>query len=102
MITNRVTQSEDVISRRVGNEMVVLKSDANAAHILNTTAAAIWELCDGQHSLDEIAASICDRFEVSFEQARGDIEQIIGRFIKVGIVNESVAPVIEREDSQTL
>jgi GGDEF domain-containing protein len=101
MIIDRVIQAEDVIARCVGDEMVVLKFNADFAHVLNTTAAAIWELCDGKHSLDEIANRICERFEVSFEQAREDIEQIIGRFIKVGIVNGSVAPSIGKEESQT-
>jgi hypothetical protein len=102
MMTIWVARAEDVISRRIGDEMVVLKNTADSAHILNKTAAAVWELCDGERSLDEIAERICDRFEVSFEEARADIEEIIGRLIQVGILAQSAEPAVEKEDSQTI
>jgi hypothetical protein len=100
MIMNRVIQAGDVISRRVGDEMVVVKNTAETAHVLNKTAAAIWELCDGEHSLDDIAGHLCDHFEVSFEEARADIDDIIDRSIKIGILTRSADPAIEGEDSR--
>jgi hypothetical protein len=38
MIMIWVARAEDVISRRIGDEMVVLKNTADSTHILNKTA----------------------------------------------------------------
>jgi hypothetical protein len=100
MIIDRVIQVENLISRHIGDEMVVLKNNVDCVHILNKTAAAILELCDGERSINEIAERICDRFEVSFEEARADIEEMIGRLIQVGILTQSAEPAVERKDSQ--
>jgi hypothetical protein len=31
---------------------------ADAVHVLNRTAWAVWELCDGEHTSDDIAAHL--------------------------------------------
>jgi hypothetical protein len=87
MITdNRMVQAKDIIWRRIGDEVVVIKDDGLATHVLNKTAALIWELCDGKRGIDEIAAVLCERYDVSPEEARADIKETIENLIKVGIV----------------
>ena len=102
MIITCAAKAENVISRRIGDELVVLGDTADSAHILNKTAAAVWELCDGERGLDDIAGCLCERFEVSFEEARADIEEIIGRLMKVGILVHVAEPTVERKDSQAI
>lgn len=96
MMTDRIVQAENLVSRRIGDEMVVIMEQADSVHILNKTAAAVWELCDGERSLDYIASRICDRFEVDFETARADTREIISRLEKVGILSQSADPAVER------
>jgi pyrroloquinoline quinone biosynthesis protein D len=86
---NRIIQAGDVISRRIGDEIVVIKEDGSATHVLNKTAAAIWELCDGEHSLDDIAARLCERFEITFDEVRRDTGEIIDRWLELGILGQS-------------
>jgi PqqD family protein of HPr-rel-A system len=99
---NRVIQASNIISRRIGDEIVLIKDDGKATHVLNKTAAAIWEMCDGEHNLDEIANRMCERFDVSFEEVRGDIEEIIDRLMQAGILSQSGEPPAETEESQTI
>jgi hypothetical protein len=100
MIMNRVIQTTDVISRRVGDEIVLIKDDGQATHVLNKTAAAIWELCNGEYNLDEIADRLCERFDVSFKEIRADIEEIIDRLMEVGVLVQSGDPSVKKEDGQ--
>lgn len=87
MITdNRMVQAEDIIWRRIGDEVVVIKDDGLATHVLNKTAALIWELCDGKRGIDEIAAVLCERYDVSPEEARADTKETIEDLTKVGII----------------
>ncbi len=86
-MTDRLVQADNVISRRIGDEIVLIKDDGKATHVLNKTAAAIWELCDGQLGLDEIAARLCERFEVAFDEARADTAEFIDKMARAGILN---------------
>lgn len=48
----------DAIVRQVDQEWLVLDSESNKAHCLNQTAARIWQLCDGNTSVAEMAARL--------------------------------------------
>ncbi len=87
-MANRIAQSTDVIWRRIGDEVVVIKDDGLSTHVLNKTAAFIWESCNGGHNVDEITSKLCERFDVSLETARADIIEITGKLMQVGIMNQ--------------
>jgi hypothetical protein len=86
MIADKMIKAEDIIWRRIGDEIVVIKDDGLATHILNKTAAIIWEMCDGKRGIDEIVASLCERFDVSAEEARADTRETIENLTKAGII----------------
>ena len=88
MAVNRVAQAEDVIWRRIGDEIVVIKDDGLATHVLNKTAAFVWEMCEGSCGIDEIAAHLHERFDVSFEEAHADVREIIEKLLEIGIMNQ--------------
>ncbi len=81
-----LTRNENIIWRKIGDEIVLLKNDGLAVHVLNKTAAHIWEKCDGKSDIDTIAASLCDRFEVTADEARGDILDTVQKLEGMGLV----------------
>ena len=88
-MVNYVLQARDAIWRRIGDEIVVIKSDGQSTHVLNKTAALIFEKCDGKCGIDEIAAHLCEHFHVSLEEACADVREIIEKLTQVGIINKS-------------
>jgi hypothetical protein len=87
MITaNKIMKADDIIWRRIGDDVVIIKDDGLATHVLNKTAAYIWELCDGNRGIDEIVASLCERYDVSTEEARMDTMETIENLTKAGII----------------
>ncbi len=64
--------------RRYGEQgwVVHLKDPANT--LLNDAGARIFELLDGRHSVQEIATTISEEFEVGLEQARQDVLEFLG------------------------
>lgn len=49
-----------VTERREGTMVTVYHRGTGQAHALNPTAYAIWELCDGQTTVEEMAAAVAD------------------------------------------
>jgi hypothetical protein len=82
----RIIISEHVIWRRIGDDIVVIKDDGLSTHVLNKTAACIWEMCDGKAGIDEITTRLCDRFEVSFEQARADVSDTVKKLTEASVI----------------
>jgi len=76
-MAKRVAQSRDVIWRRIGDDIVVIKDDGLSTHVLNKTAAFIWEMCDGKCGIDEITSKMCEHFDISFEEAHADVNNIV-------------------------
>lgn len=53
-----LARAEDLISRPLGDELIVYDLDRHQAHCLNSTAAAVWKKCDGASSPEEIASAL--------------------------------------------
>jgi hypothetical protein len=49
---------DGIISEPVGEELVVYDGDNQSAHALSAAAAAVWVLCSGERSLDQIAGEL--------------------------------------------
>ncbi len=70
------------IWRKVEGTAVLFNPDSNETYILNQTAAAIWELCDGKHRIEDIANAIIEGFKS--EGGRTEILQDIMEFLAGG------------------
>jgi hypothetical protein len=77
----------EVIWRRIGDEVVIISEDGQSTHVLNKTAAEIWEASDGSTGIAEIADRLCDRFDVSFEQASRETADFVNKLVQLGIMN---------------
>jgi hypothetical protein len=54
----RPLRRADVIAQRAGRDTLLYDPMADAVHVLNPTAWTIWELCDGKHTPDDMAAHL--------------------------------------------
>lgn len=81
-----ISQVDSVIWRRIEDDIVVISEDGLTTHILNKTAAFVWELCDGKNGIDQIIASLLERFDVSEEEAKADVSEIIDKLLQLGIL----------------
>lgn len=81
-----------VATRTIDGEAVVVSSDDATLHSLNEVGTIIWEMADGSTSTEDMAQSLCNRFEVGLEQALNDIEEFCGELEKKKILNISEKP----------
>jgi hypothetical protein len=77
MEEDQVARAEDVIWREIDNEIAVIRDDGLAVYVLNKTAARIWKMCDGSLTPDEIAAKLCEDYDVSIDRASVDVRNAL-------------------------
>jgi pyrroloquinoline quinone biosynthesis protein D len=70
---NYPKRRQDVRARTIEGETLILDRSSGVIHQLNSTAAFIWELCDGRSTIDEICNRVLDNFETDEGIVRKDV-----------------------------
>jgi peroxiredoxin len=92
-----VGRSDVSIVERDG-ELVLVDPLTGAVHVLNPTAAIVWQCLDGSGSVDEIGIDIADVFEQGQREVQEAVLEVVRRFGRqgllqgVGISREEKAP----------
>jgi len=76
----RPLRRKDVWLRQSGRENAVINPTNEQVYILNHTALAIWELCDGATTPEEMMVAICDVTGLPSEVVAEDLERILLEF----------------------
>ena len=73
----------------MGDETLLYNAENDKVSMLNKTAAAVWELCDGKHTIEEIAAEITESLgPPEGRDVKSDVEAAIEKFREDGILHE--------------
>jgi len=70
----------DVLSQRLGDDVLLLHLRTNRIYELNWTAARIWEMVSNDRGLNEILSQMAEEFADNRQQVEDDIRQILHRF----------------------
>ncbi len=89
--TDRFRRSDSVAHRRIDDEVLLIPIRSNAREglavfSLNVTASLLWDLLDGKNDVAALTAAICERFEVSEETARQDVEAYCQQLLDCGAI----------------
>ena len=76
----------DVNVRMVDGEVVVLDRQSDLIHQLNHTASYIWDRCDGQSTVAEIANQLAAAFHVDAHTAVQDAVTTIRQLQSLGLL----------------
>ena len=79
----------NIIGRVVDGEAVLVLPEQGKVKVLNEVGAAIWELVDGERSIQAIVAEICQEFEVDENTVQEDTLVFMGELIEREIVTLS-------------
>jgi hypothetical protein len=81
------------VLRDVCGEHVIVGEGLGAVNFgrllaLNETAAWIWRQADamGEFTIDALADKLCEEYEVSAEQARKDVAEMVGKWQQENVV----------------
>ncbi|MBU7017093.1 MAG: PqqD family protein [Theionarchaea archaeon] len=79
-------KKSELWKRLSDNEGVVVDTVRAVEHTLNDTAMRIFELCDGESTISDIARKITEEYEVDFEKSQQDVAKCIAKLEELNIV----------------
>jgi len=80
------TRRPGVIARVVGEEALLLDTEAQRIHQLNATASFIWAHCERAQSAEALAALLAAAFEVNHATALRDVSEVVGKLHALGLL----------------
>ena len=89
MTEDKPLRNRSVLCKRMGQETVLYDQESETIHVLNPTALLICDLCDGEHSVEDMEKAIRNEFSASDEQmVSQDIQGVIDRFFEEGLLEK--------------
>ncbi len=89
-----VAPSRAIAARMLGGEMMIMSVRDSTFFTLNEVASAIWRAADGRTPLaDIVAREVCAEFDVDFETAHRDAEEVVRQLAEHGILLVSDHPI---------
>ncbi len=76
----------DVVHCDIGGERALLHHETNAYFTLNATGSVVWIALDEPRSVTEIVAIVTERFDVTAEVCRPDVEALITQMVEAQIL----------------
>ena len=80
---------EGLIERELQEELMLYDPETDRAFLLNRTSAAIWDLCDGQNTAQEISEQLTTCFSAPAEKVAEDVRATIERFHRDRLLDSS-------------
>ncbi len=63
--------------QRLDEETIVVDPRTREVHLLNETAARIWELLATPRSLDDLTGALVDEYDAPAEEVRASVEETL-------------------------
>src|SRR3972149_2840344 len=70
----------------VDGQLILCEPSVEQVHLLNATAAAIWLLCDGRHTVADIAAELAALFNRDVPGVESDVRETLVDFLRTGLL----------------
>ncbi|MFC1716958.1 PqqD family protein [Candidatus Poribacteria bacterium] len=68
----------DLIKRQIKADLAICDATGTELHVLNATAAKVFQLCDGSHTPEQMAETLVESFEgVEYDRACEDVKRVL-------------------------
>jgi hypothetical protein len=81
-----VVATEELLTRMVGDELVLLDLARGVYYGLNPTGARIWELLAGGRSVHETAMTLAEEHDVAAAEAEREVVRLVEELRERGLV----------------
>ncbi len=80
-----------VLWRELDGEAILLNPKEGCSYNLNHVGTLIWKMLDGNHTPNDIAKAVCELYEVEYEQALRDVEQLLDELRDNNLLSDDIS-----------
>ena len=73
--------------RRGSDDTAVFNPETGTLHLLNSSALAIWELCDGSTTAEEMAEAVAELTALDIAAASADVGSALDELERQGLID---------------
>ena len=84
----RPHRTADVLELDMGDGVVLYDGDSRLVHHLNPTASVVWQLADGEASVDQLAREIAEELSLDLEETRQQVAGLVAELDALGLVDD--------------
>ena len=93
----KYVRSTAVVSRLIADETLVVPirngvGSLDSIYSFNPLGSDLWKLLETEISLEEMCAWVTEHYEVTSDQALGDIREFVGELVGTGLVAITSSP----------
>ncbi|MGH2784129.1 MAG: HPr-rel-A system PqqD family peptide chaperone [Actinomycetota bacterium] len=90
----RPLRKEGLFLRQANGENAVYDPASGQVHLLNATAWAIWDLCDGETDPEEMIDAICEISRMHRDLVSEDVRRVLSEFDVAGLLRWVTQPQV--------
>ena len=80
------TRKGNLVGPSENGQWSIYNPETETLHLLNDSARAIWELCDGDTTPEEMARAVSELTGVEYKDASKDVETTLIKLASLGLV----------------
>lgn len=88
---NRPKRRDGVLAKEAQGRTVLLRLEDGYYYSVDDVGSRVWELCDGERTLDQVVSVICEEFDAPEETVRTDVLQFVDELEQEGLLEPSPA-----------
>jgi coenzyme PQQ biosynthesis protein PqqD len=73
----RPRRREGVLAQEAQGQTVLLRLDDGGYYAVDEVGAMIWELCDGERTLADVVAALCEEFDAPERTVTADVLEFV-------------------------
>lgn len=86
-------RKDDLVMRSIGGDSLLVPTGARVLELhgmvlLNSTGRCMWELLAQERSVDELAATFAERFDVDELRAHADVQSFVVEMAQMGLLEQ--------------
>lgn len=85
-LSNKPQRQPDYQLEMIDNELLLFHPAQTTIFYCNETASLIWQLCDGQRTIQDITNLLASAFPEAADTIADDVEVTLQRFLRHGAI----------------
>ena len=72
--------------QRLEEDTIVVDPSRREVHLLNPTAARVWELLEAPRTIDQIVVVLADEYDVADDELQADVSELVAALAEKAVV----------------